>query len=157
MERRKGEINEGLPIIRGEFGQTPVGPGRDSWSICSRAVLHVTLRSHSKFEDLTSTLKEQKHMVTWHTTLPPREDSNNEDQILWSRKDVDWSAASSAQNGRGYHSISPRCYGDISNFSTGLSFCSSLGAKLNKFTLTSGVVWGSVLCKFFLGGWLVTS
>lgn len=71
MERRKGEINEGLPIIRGEFGQTPVGPGRDSWSIFSRPVLHVTLRSHSKFEDLTSTLEEQKHMLTWHTTAPP--------------------------------------------------------------------------------------
>lgn len=97
--------------------------------------------------------------ICWHDIQlpPPREDSNNEDQILWSRKDVDWSAASSAQNGRGYPSISPRCYGDISNFSTGLSFCSSLGAKLDKFTLTSGVVWGSVLCKFFLGGWLVTS
>lgn len=62
MERRKGEINEGLPIIRGEFGQTPVRPGRDSWSICSCPVLHMTLKSHSKFEDLTSTLEEQKHM-----------------------------------------------------------------------------------------------
>lgn len=58
MERRKGEINEGLPIIRGEFGQTPVGPG----SFCP--VLLVTLKSHSKFEDLTSTLEEQKHMGT---------------------------------------------------------------------------------------------
>lgn len=64
MERRKGEINEGLPIIRGEFGQTPVRPGRDSWSICSRPVLHMTLKSHSKFEDLTSTLEEEKHMGT---------------------------------------------------------------------------------------------
>lgn len=64
MERRKGEINEGLPIIRRELGQTPVGPGRDSWSICFCPVLLVTLKSHSKFEDLTSTLEEQNHMGT---------------------------------------------------------------------------------------------
>lgn len=155
--KEEGKINEGLPIIRGEFGQTPVGCGRDSWSTHSCPGLHVTLKSHSKFEDLTSSLEEQKHMVTWRTTTsnPEKAATMRTKACGPERMWTDPLPAVPRMPGATLH-LPQVLWGHLKLLYR-TPFCSSLGAKLNKLILASGVWWGSVLRKVFLGGWIVTS